>query len=275
MRRLIFIILGLLSFSHCVNAQEQVSTWSFADNIGWKGLELSYNIYGGSQPYFKDIRDLEKYVDATSWVNSPVTIPNPLTLFTFPTFYKSLSIHAVFVPFREAKSRYISKMEWHSGLEFQFGSPGTYFELNGQPYKIRFHQRNLMFNNKLFLEQRISKNLKLYGGPNFKLSLVPVESLEIAEFDNERNRKAGFGIKYDPVVSFNQTLFSMGGGLSLGFKLNLSCRFNINFEYQYQYLYRYMQVGKLNTTYSGGSVGIRYKFIKPDPNDKEITSPFW
>lgn len=269
-------VLTVLLFSVLrVIGQEQVSTWSFANTIGWKGLEISYGIFQGADPYFKNIETVEQYADQTEWANSSVQAPNPFPYYYFPSAYKSLSIHGIFVPFRDSKSKYISRIEWQSGLEFQFGSPGAEFEFNYHPHKIRLHNRNLLFNNKLLVEQRISKNVKLYGGPNFKFTLIPSERLEIASFNTQKNSTTGFGVKYDPITLLNQTQFALGGGLSLGFKFNLSCRFNINLEYQYQYLHRDMQVGALNTSYHGGSIGIRYKFIKPDPNDEEITRPFW
>jgi len=273
-RQFFALLLTLLSVIRGYS-QEQVSTWSFADNIGWKGIEVSYSIVQGANPYFKDIAEIEQYADPVEWANAPIQVPNTFPYYYFPSAYKSLSLHGIFVPFRDSKSKYISRIEWQSGLEFQFGSPGAEFEFNYHPHKIRLNNRNLMFNNKLLIEQRISKNVKVYGGPNIKFTLIPSEHLEIASFNSEKNNSTGFGVKYDPITRLNQTKFALGGGLSLGFKFNLSCRFNINLEYQYQYLHREMQVGALNTTYHGGSIGIRYKFIKPDPNDEEITRPFW
>ncbi|MBI1221213.1 MAG: hypothetical protein GC180_01310 [Bacteroidetes bacterium] len=135
------------------------------------------------------------------------------------------------------------------------------------------YNRNLFFSNKLLAEVKIAKNLKLYAGPQFKFTLVPYERLELAKF--EQPNSFGFRTRYIGVEQLNATLFALGYGVNAGLKINLSCRFNFHFEYQYYAIYRTMKVGTLSNSYNGFSMGIRYKFIKPDPQEGNESRPFW
>jgi len=271
---IVFFILCFYSGSTAY-AQEQISTWGFAQNIGWKGLDMSYGILGGYPSYIQDLPTLQKYSDPEIWMDVENQLPDTFNYLDISALYKPLSLYGVFVPFRNAKSKFISRIEWHAGFELQLASPGSIYEYNYHDFKVRMHNRNLLLNNKLFVEQRISKSIEMYGGPNLKFTLIPSEHLELAKFDYTYNNSTGFGVKFIPESRLNQLKFAFGSGLTLGFKFNLSCRFNIHLEYQYQYMYRLMKFGTFSTSYHGGTIGIRYKFIKPDPNDEDSKNPFW
>ncbi|MDX5320534.1 MAG: hypothetical protein LPK45_05515 [Bacteroidota bacterium] len=267
-----------------LHAQEEpVSTWNFANNIGWKGIELQFVAAEGSNAFFHSPEELASFTVANqlATLNNHMLFINPRSYRTNFLFAKArtLNIHGIFLPFRASKIKFIRHLEWQTGMEYHLGSPKEYYDFidkdfKSYPFVVQLYNRNLFFSNKLLGEFKIAKNIKLYLGPQFKFTLVPFERLELARW--ETKGKSGLIDKYIGIEQLNSTRFAVGYGFNGGMKINLSCRFNFHFEYQYYTLYRIMQVSHLSMGYHGLSMGIRYKFTKPDPieGDKEY-SPFW
>lgn len=257
---------------------ENVSTWGFANNIGWKGIEVHYVAAIGSDAFFNSAADLANYTlpDQQAALNQHMPYINNFRLaegFLYAET-RSLNVHGIFLPFRKSKFNFIRRIEWQTGFEYHLKSPRENYELDGNEWAVQLYNRNLFYSNKLIAEFKIAKSIKLYFGPQFKFTLVPLERLELALWENKG--QPGLFDKYLGVEQLNSTRFAVGYGYNAGMKINLSCRFNFHFEYQYYSLYRFMQLGDLSMGYHGFSMGIRYKFIKPDPEDEEKEySPFW
>ncbi|TNE79576.1 MAG: hypothetical protein EP332_10415 [Bacteroidetes bacterium] len=273
------LVLSLPSFAQ-EEGTEFISTWGFASNLGWKGIEIQAGFSFREATYYKDLDHLRsvsrpnrltEFEDAMNQLNSKrVSYEYQGVLWqTMAPF----QISGVFLPFRHSKYKVIRRTEWHCGLEMLRSNTDEPFIFEGKDRSIQLHSRSIFLTNKFLAELRLGPITKLYGGIQGRISIMPNEQLQIIEYIPASD--FGFGSKFVQIDQLNSTRFAFGGGLTAGIKIALDCRLNLHLEYRYDGLKRLMQQGSLFNSYHGLSVGFRYKFIKPDESEGTSSGPFW
>lgn len=272
---LVALLLTLPAFAQ--EEEEFISTWGFAKNIGWKGIEFQAGFSFNHQTYYKNLDELKFY----SRPANPAELDTALKKlseyrYSEGVFYQYMApfqLSGVFLPFRHSKYKVIRRTEWHCGLELLGAYEKDNYYSEGKTRGVLFRSRSLFLSNKLQAELRLTPYTKFYGGIQARISLIPNEQIQFVEYIETSNN--ALGNKTILLDQLNSTRFAFGGGLTAGIKLALTCRFNIHFEYRYDGMIRYMQQGNLSNSYRGVSVGLRYKFVKPDDTEGTSYGPFW
>lgn len=263
------VFLIVLTFSWTgLKAQEVISTWPFAEKIGWRGLQTNFGASGGGVYVFRSLDHLKSVSNPEHYAKIDQLKHNPASVNT----HKVMQVYGIFVPFRNAKNYWISATEWQTGLEFQLDRQN---EEIIQPVYGSFEAKNnsLLWKNRLLFQQKfLSPNIKIYAGPMAGISLMPGYSFKIGKY--APNSKAE-DPTYNEQYVLSSARFILAGGFAAGLKINLSCRFNFHFDYEYQAAKYMMDKGALDFTMHGFALGVTYKFMKPDPITGEETSPFW
>jgi hypothetical protein len=262
-QRICFVMLLLLVVRSDVHAQEQVSTWPFAERIGWRGVQFQFGVLRPfkAQRYQNDMfvrlakpeektgisKDLESAFENAFAARTTV----------------GLRLSAIFLPFRKSENSWLKKSEWQTGLEYT----GTYASIR-LTYGGRFNHANGTYgsyeavNNSLYwfnnwqLERKLFfNNVKIYAGPGFAFTLIPAYHFY---YDGYKTNI------YSGKEPINHGKFGFNFNAMAGIKISLGCRVNLHVEYQFYNQNWVMERDFLSQSMGGYAFGLRYKFNKPE-----------
>lgn len=255
--------------------QEQISTWPFAERIGWRGVQFQFGVL---RPF-----KAQRYTNAMF-----VRLANPAEKTRISTDLESayenafaarttvsLRLSAIFLPFRESENPWLKKSEWQTGLEYT----GTYASIR-LTYGGRFNYANGTYgyynavNNSLYwfnnwqLERKLFfNNVKIYAGPGFAFTLLPAYHFYYDGFDTSI---------YSGKQPINHGKFGFNFNATAGIKISLGCRVNLHVEYQVYNQNWFMEHDFLSQSMGGYGFGLRYKFNKPEGGREAPERPvFW
>lgn len=266
MRMHLQLLLCLLLFSTSVlRAQEQISTWPFAERIGWRGVQLQL---GFLQPFegqrysndmFVRLAKQEEKGGISTDLAYAYQNENAFASRTLVSFRLS----AVFLPFREKENVWLKKSEWQSGFEYtgafatvRLGYGGRFDYMNGTYGYYNAVNNSLYWYNNWQMERRLFfNNVKIYAGPGFAFTIIPSYHFYYDGYD--------LGI-YTGKMPINHGKFGFNFNATAGIKVSLGCRVNLFVEYQFYNQNWVMENDFLSQSMDGFGFGLRYKFNKPE-----------
>lgn len=258
---LFFSLFSSLGYSQ----EEQLSTWNFANKIGWRGVELNLGGFvpmknqGYTTDYFWKIAPTS-YQDEIKKDIKQKGDTDPLA-----TSVIAINLKGIFLPFRNSSKRFLRKMEWHTGLTYQHEEASHFTRNENNSYTLyEFVENSVYFTNGLFIESKsFLSRVKLFAGPGLNLALVP-----------DRTVRRYTSIDKNSLV-LSSGKYSFQSFLNVGLKVSLGCRFNIQASYILTQNNWFLDRSFETKTYSGFQMGLRYKFNKPEKQDIERGAPFW
>lgn len=260
--RLLFVFLLLIPLFS--SGQEQISTWPFAERIGWRGVQLQFGFLQPfkAQSYSNDLfvrlaNQSEKARIATELTRTDDNAFNYAAIFSF-------RLSAVFLPFRESENVWLKKSEWQCGFEYAGSNSFTSLDDSiGSSWNYSntwhyYHASNsslYWFNNWQVEHRFIFNNVKLYAGPGFSFTILPSY-----QFYSEHYTTTIYSGKQ----MINHGKFGFNFNATAGIKISLGCRVNLHVEYQFYNQNWIMERDFLSQSMDGFGFGLRYKFNKPE-----------
>lgn len=244
--------------------QEQISTWPFAERIGWRGVQFQL---GFLQPLEKQHYSNDLFVRlAKQSEKARVTgelLNTDDNAFNYAATV-SLRLSAIFLPFRESENPWLKKSEWQSGFEYTGSNAFTSLKDtstssgNYTSYWNYYHARNnsLYWYNNWQLERKLFfNNVKIYAGPGFAFTILPSYQFYSDSY---------IGNIYSGKQAINHGKFGFNFNATAGIKISLGCRVNLHIEYQFYTQNWVMEDDFLSQSMYGFGFGLRYKFNKPE-----------
>ncbi len=271
---LLFCIFLLISSRSA--GQEQISTWPFAERIGWRGVQVQFGFLKpfDEQSYSNDLfvrlaKPSEKARVAGELLDADDNA------FNYDATV-SLRLSAIFLPFRESENAWLKKSEWQSGFEYTGSSAFTSLHDtsassgNYTSYWHYYHASNnsLYWYNNWQLERKLFfNNVKIYAGPGFAFTILPSYQFYSDSY---------IGNIYSGKQAINHGKFGFNFNATAGIKISLGCRVNLHVEYQFYNQNWVMEDDFLSQSMDGFGFGLRYKFNKPEGGREAPERPvFW
>ncbi|MHB1278369.1 MAG: hypothetical protein ACYC1Q_08215 [Bacteroidia bacterium] len=250
--------------------QEQISTWPFAEKIGWRGVQLQFGFLQPfeGQRYSNDL--FIRLAKSSEKARIKGELAGAYDNAFATTNLVSIRLSAIFLPFRERENLWLKKSEWQSGFEFT----GAYAMVSlDDSISSSWHYYNALnnslywYNNWQFEHRLLFNNVKIYAGPGLALTIAPSYQFYSDAYTS---------YSYSGKQAINHGKFGFNFNVTAGIKVSLGCRTNLYVEYQFYNQNWVMEGDFLSQSMDGFGLGLRYKFNKPDRSKETPKTPvFW